>query len=343
MHFDKNQSVFTSPFRRAVWWWAVGLVPPAESLTDDVKSKCSPDVIAGCYEWHDYFNALYEDMYNNESAYLPASPRQYRDILECISAGGVLENDNIVWPLHDWEARRAKTNKSKAYATAGIELNQCIIALSRTGLKCDYTDESVIFSHCHYPKIFHAMSMMQKSPGIRKTPARHHFAHCEFRQLIKEYSDNYDGLIRRASNESLNIVRAIYDFCKPLKIQRYIHYGIVKYKYKSIRILDFNFYGDEYPNLRINMGTSASPDSDLSNDAYYQVLSGQGKHVQDAFINNLVKCDTPDHIRYPIIMNGQEIKLCPCQKIRINPLSHDLDLLLACITARKASIDQYVI
>ena len=342
MLFDKNQSTFTSDFRRAVWWWAVGIVPPTDSLTDDVKSKCSPDVLEGCYEWHAYFNMLCEDMYTHEYAYLPASPRQYRDILECMAAGGTVINDSIVWPLRKWEAYRDKINRSKAYISAGIHLNQCLHALSRTGLICEYTDENVIFSHSYYPKIFHAMSIMEQSPGIRKTPARHHFAHCEFRQLFKEYSANYDELLRRASDESLYIVHSIHDFCRTLKIQRYIHFGIIKYKYQNIRILDFNLHGDEYPTLRINMGTCASPDADLPNDAYYQVLLKQNEHIQEAFIKNRVKCDFPNHKIYSITINGQEEQLCPCSKIKFNPLRQDLETILACISARKASVDQFV-
>jgi len=360
MSFNKNQSNFASDFSKSVWWWAIGIVPPADSLTEDVRSKCSFDVLEGCHQWHTYFNALCEDMYNNENMYLPASPRQYRDILECIAAGGVIAGDSISWHLKDWEAYQAKINRSKAYTTAGIDLSQCLQALSRTGLVCKYADENVIFSHERYPKIFHAMKVMEESPGIRKTPARHHFAHCEFRQLFKEYSANYDELLRRASDESLHIVHSIHDFCKPLKIQRYIHFGIVKYKYKNIRILDFNLYGDEYPTLRVNMGTCANPDrmgeqvlnprdsdsepantdSDLLSDAYYQVLLAQNERIQDAFLENIVKCESSDHTKRLITINGREEWLCPCVKIRINPVLQDLEMILACISARKASIDQ---
>jgi len=255
MIFDKNQSVFISDFRRAVWWWAVGLVPPEDSLTDDVKSKCSPDVLEGCHQWHAYFNVLCEDMYNHEHVYLPASPRQYRDLLETIAGGGVLLSDGISWSLDAWENYSAKINRSKAYMQAGINLTGCLDALARTGLQFEKTKDSIVFSHAHYPKIFHAMHMMEQSPGIRKTPARHHFAHCEFRQLIKEYSANYDELLRRASDDSLYIAHAIHDYCKTLKIQRYIHFGIIKYKYRNVRILDLNVYGDEYPTLRINIRT----------------------------------------------------------------------------------------
>jgi len=255
MTFDKNQSSFTSEFRRSVWWWAVGIVPPEVSLTDEVIAKCTPDVLQGCHEWHEYFNTLCIDMYNNETAYLPASPRQYRDILEKIAAGGAIVGDSIVYPLQEWETYRTKINRSKAYVTAGINLDQCLNALSRTGLNYEI-NESVIFTHTRYPKIFHAMRVMQNSPGVRNTPVRHHFAHCEFRQLFKEYSANYDELLRRASDDSLYIAQAIYDYCKPQKIQRYIHYGIIKYKYNGTRILDINLYGDEHPTMRINMGIS---------------------------------------------------------------------------------------
>jgi len=269
MHFDKNQKDFTSDFRRTVWWWAVGIVPLTDSLTEEVQHKCSPDVLEGCHQWHAYFNTLCEDMYNNEDAYLPASPRQYRDILECIAASGTIVNDNIIWPLQEWEAHRAKIDRSKAYMTAGINLNQCLNILSRTGLVCEYTSENVIFSHSQHPKIFHAMRTFEESPGIRKTPARHHFTHCEFRQLFKEYSANYDELLRRVSGESLKIAHTIHDFCKSLKIQRYIHFAIIKYKYKGIRVLDFSLHSNEYPTLRVNIGTSVN--SSVNSDQKIQI------------------------------------------------------------------------
>jgi len=263
MYFDKNQKDFASDFCRAVWWWAVGIVPTSDSLICDVQSKCSPDVLEGCYQWHAYFNVLCQDMYNNEATYLPATPRQYRDILECIVAGGAIINNNIVWPLQEWETYRAKINRSKAYVTAGIHLNMCLNVLSQTGLVYEYSGENVVFSHNRYPKIFHAMRTFEQSPGIRKTPARHHFAHCEFRQLFKEYSANYDELLRRVSNESLQIANSIHDFCKQLKIQRYIHFGIIKYKHKGIRVLDFSLHSDEYPTLRVNIGTSVNSDEKI--------------------------------------------------------------------------------
>ena len=105
MIFDKNQSVFPSDFHREVWWWAVGIVPPSVSLTDEVKGKCSKNVLAGCYQWHDYFGELCVDMYNNADAYIPASARQYRDILENIVSGGELQKQigGIIWNVGEWQ------------------------------------------------------------------------------------------------------------------------------------------------------------------------------------------------------------------------------------------------
>jgi hypothetical protein len=237
--FDKNTdpNTLSSGFRRDVWWWAVGLVPPEASLTDEVRSKCAPDVLEGCLQWYEYFKELCADMYENEVRYMPASPRQYRDILEKIASGD------------DWEAFKTKINKSKAYVTAGLSLECRLKALERTGL----IYKNSVFEHMKYPKIFHAMRIFQQSPNIRDTPARHHFAHCEFRQLFKNYNANHDELMRRASDESLFIAREIYEFCKEIKIQRYIHFGIIKYKYKNVRILDYNLYSTDYPTLRMNI------------------------------------------------------------------------------------------
>jgi len=341
MTFDKSQSTFPSTFCRDVWWWAVGLVPPSASLTDEVKAQCSPDVLEGCYQWYDYFNVLCEDMYTHENEYLPASPRQFRDILENISAGGELRGDDSVWGALDWDTYGKKLNKSKAYVTGSITLEQCLQTLTRTGLQCIHSIDHVVFSHSQYPKIFHAMRTMEQSPNVRDTPVRYHFAHCEFRQLFKNYAANYDELLRRASDESLSVAHAIHNFIKPMKIQRYIHFGIIKYKHKGIRVLDFNMYGNEYPTLRVNMGTCASPDTDISKDAYYQVLLGQSRDIQDTFIKNLAACDDPNHKRYPVTINGHEEMICPCSRLKLNPFKEDLDAVLAFITARKASIDQH--
>ena len=254
MKFDKNQHEFPSPFHREIWWWAVGIVPPEDSLTDEVKKNCGPEALEGCYQWHTYFNALCGDMYENADAYTPASGRQYRDILEKIAAEGIVNGDDVIWGGAEWDAYKAKINKSKAYVTSGVTLDECLSALARTGLVCEITEKNAVFFHSKYPKIFHAMQVFERSPEVRQTPARHHFAHCEFRQLFKSYSANYDELMRRASDESLFIAQAIHDYCRSLKMQRYIHFGIMKYKYKSVRILDYNLYGSEYPTLRLNMG-----------------------------------------------------------------------------------------
>ena len=318
MAFDRNQSVFPSDLHREVWWWAVGIVPPSDSLTDAVKNQCSPNVLEGCRQWHGYFGELCEDMYDNREIYSPASARQYRDMLENIAAGGELCGDAIVWDFHKWQKYTEKLDKSKAYAASGITSKKCLDALERIWLKCKYADGAIAFHNEKYPKIFHAMNAFERSPNIRKTPARHHFAHCEFRQLFKSYSANYDELLRRVSDESLAIARAVHDFAKSLKIQRYVHFDTIKYKHENMRVLDFTVSGDEYPTLRINIGTCANPGQNASDDEFYRRLSAADKNIQDTFAKNLVG-----------------------SRIQINPFRGDLDAVLYFIGARKASIDRY--
>ncbi|MCL2518255.1 MAG: hypothetical protein FWF15_06795 [Oscillospiraceae bacterium] len=223
MLFDKNQSEFPSDFHREVWWWAVGLVPPEVSLTAAVKEKCTSDVLEGCYQWYAYFNELCEDMYANAELYTPFTARQYRDTLESIALNRKIKDAD------------------------------CLTPLERTGLN----PETLINEK--YPQMIHAMATMEQSPNMRKTPGRHHFAHCEFRQLFKSYSPNYDELLRRVSDESLEIAHAIHAFAKSLKIERYVHFDTIKYKYKTIRVLDFTVTGKEYPTLRVNIGTQINP------------------------------------------------------------------------------------
>ena len=340
MTVDKNQRDFPSEFCREVWWWAAGIVPPADSLTDEVKSKCTPDMLEGCHQWHIFFNELCSDMYNHEDEYLPASPRQYRDILEYISAGGELCEDRMVWDAAKWEAYEVKINKSKAYRTAGISLKQCLKTLTRTGLNFTHVGEKIVFTQDKYPKIFHAMHQFEQTPNIRETPARHHFAHCEFRRLFKNYAENYDELLRRVSDESLRIAHSIHDFCKSEKIQRYIHFGIIKYKYKGIRVLDFSLHRDEYPTLRVNIGTCANAAADLLSDEFYKELLLQNSSIQAVFTENIDKCDKEGHKHYPITINGREALICPCSKIRIHPREKDVDAILSFVSARKASIDK---
>ena len=256
--FDKNQRSFESDFHREVWWWAVGIVPTSESLTDEVRQKCGADALEGCIQWNALFNSMCRDMYDNASAYLPATPRQYRDILENVAAGGEMQGDAIKWSLHEFEDYRAKKDKSKAYITTGARLDGCIKALGRTGFTMERTNDSVTFTNAVYPKIFHAMRIMEFSPNARKTPVRHHFAHCEFRQLFKSYSPDYDGLLRRVGDEGLAVAYAIHDYAKKAGIRRYIHFDIIKYKYKDIRVMDFSVRGDGYPSLCVNVNTEGA-------------------------------------------------------------------------------------
>ena len=254
MIFDKGQKDFPSDFHREVWWWAVGLVPPAESLTDGVKTLCGADVLAGCYEWHAYFITLTEDMYNHAETYAPATARQYRDILEAIARSGEIQNDAIQWPLADWKQYEETKNRGKAYKSKSITLDYCLNNLKRTGLKYYLEKEHIFFEYPKYKKIFHTLHTFEKSPHIEKTPARHHFAHCECRQLFKSYAGNYDELLRRVSDESRAIAHAVHAHCQQLKIQRYIHFDTIKFKYAGERILHFTVAGDEYPTLRVNIG-----------------------------------------------------------------------------------------
>jgi hypothetical protein len=266
----------------------VGIVPPEVSLTDEVKAMCGRDVLEGCRQWHAFFSALSADMYENAEAYAPASARQYRDILEKIAAGGVLRNvkagkdatgeysrdeaagaepaggvlgaecvdGGIEWDAGEWKTYRDRVDRSKQYVAQGVTLDACLEVLARMGLTYGLNGRGAIFGFRNpaYAKIFYAMQAFELSPRVRETPARHHFAHCEFRQLFRSYNANHDELMRRASDESLYIVREIHEYCKSLALQRYIHFGIIKYKHKGVRVLDYNLYGNEYPTLRINIG-----------------------------------------------------------------------------------------
>jgi len=290
MIFDRNQSVFPSDFHREVWWWAVGIVPPDVSLAEVPEAAGNRDICESCLQWHAYFCELSADMYNNAEAYAPASARQYRDIMEKIAAegnavceGSAVNEDNAVLEGNtvcesstvvessavldgsvvangikldagQWRAYRDRINRSKQYADSGVTLEACLNALARTGLKCEINESGAFFSSVRYPKIFIAMSVFERSPGIRLTPARHHFAHCEFRQLYKNYSAKYDELMRRASDESILVANAIHEYCVKLKMRRYIHFGIIKYRYKDVRVFHYNLYGNEYPTLRVNIG-----------------------------------------------------------------------------------------
>ncbi|MCL1792989.1 MAG: hypothetical protein FWG34_03880 [Oscillospiraceae bacterium] len=342
MAFDKNQNAFPSDLHREVWWWAVGIVPPSESLTDTVKSRCNRDVLEGCYQWHKYFGELCEDMYNEMDVYAPLSARQYRDMLENIAAGGELFGDKIVFDGCSWEKYAEKLDKSKAYANSGATLEKCLGALGRTGLRIERANEKIAFHNEKHPKIFHAMSAFERSPNIRKTPARHHFAHCEFRQLFKSYSASYDGLLRRVSDESLEIAHAIHGYAKSLKIQRYIHFDTIKYKHKNIRVLDFSVSGGEYPTLRANIGTCANPGAgNMADDEFYTRLLAADLDTQALFIKNLERCSGEGHNHLTLRINGKNEQICPNSKIRINPFIGDLEAVLYFIAARKASIDQY--
>jgi len=338
---NKEQRDFPSDFCRDVWWWAVGIVPLSVSLSDEVKSKSTQDVLDGCHQWHAYFNDLTADMYNNENEYQPASPRQYRDILEHISAGGEIKGDSMVWDADNWLRYREKINKSKPYRTNKITLERCLKTLARTGLKFEYTENDIIFIHEKHPKIFHAMCVMEHSPDIRLTPARHHFAHCDFRRLYKKYAESHEELLRRVTDESLRITQAIHEFCKGLKVYRSVHFGIIKYKYDKERVLDYSLHKDKYPTLRVNIGTCTKFGADLNKDAFIKTLQKQKESVQDMFINNVDKCDREDCTRYPITINGHELTICKCSKVRV--FAHESDVLdiLSLIEARKASIYQY--
>ena len=338
MIFDKNQSIFQSDFHREVWYWAIGIVPLADSLTEEVRNKCDENILKSCYQWYDYFNELCEDMYINANKYIPASARQYRDILENIVSNGKLINNNIVLNINDWNNYKNKINKSKSYANLNITVENCINLLNRTGLVYENIDENIIFKNIKYPEIFHAMKIFEHSPNIKKTPARHHFAHCEFRQLFKSYSATYSELLRPVSDESLYIAQKIHDYAKSLKIQRYVHFDTIKYKHKNTRVLDFTITGNEYPTLRVNIGTCVN-ENNFEN--YYKYLLSANNNICDIFIKNLEKCDNFEHNHQIITINNIKQKVCPYSRIKINPFKNDIDAILYFISARKNSIDKY--
>jgi len=213
-------------------------------------------------------------------------------------------------------------------------------SLRRTGLICEHINDKIIFGNIKYPKIFHAMKIFEQSPNVRKTPARHHFAHCEFRQLFKSYSASYNELLRPVSNESRYIANAIHDFAKSLKIQRYIHFDTIKYKHRNIRVLDFTITGGEYPTLRVNIGTCANPDSNISVEGYYKYLLSANNNICGIFIKNLEQCENPGHNHFNMLINDENRQVCPYSKIKINPFKDDIEAVLYFIASRKESINQ---
>ena len=114
-------------------------------------------------------------------------------------------------------------------------------------------------------------------------------------------------------------------------------------------MLDFTVTGNEYPTLRVNIGTFANPGvisnisniSDISNDEYYKYLLSANNNICETFIKNHEKCNNPDHNHPNVGLNGTNLQICPYSKIKINPFTDDLATVLYFIKARKASIDQY--
>jgi len=252
--FDRNQTSFESGFHREVWWWATGMVPLDVSLTEETKAQCSPDVLKGCYQWHEYFGDLCADMYENADSYLPGTPRQFRDVLERASAGGEIIDEGVVWDANRWDEYVSKTDRSKAYRTSGLSVQYCLRALSRLGMEARRKDGEVIITNERYPKIFHAMRVMEYSPNARDTVVRQHFACCEFRQLFKSFNPGHQDLMRRGSDDAHHIARELHDFAKENKMIRYIHFGIIKYRYKGVRICDYNLHCHDTPTIRMKIG-----------------------------------------------------------------------------------------
>jgi len=105
--------------------------------------------------------------------------------------------------------------------------------------------------------------------------------------------------------------------------------------------MDFTVTGSEYPTMRINIGTCARADADISNDEFYRHISAADNNIQAVFIKNLERCDSAEHNHQDIKINGKNERVCPVSRIRINPFKDDIDAVLCFIAARKASIDQY--
>ena len=258
MIFDKNQTTFPSEYQKGVWWWGVGIVPLEVSLTDEVKRQCTPEELEGCHQWHACFSELAAEMYNRPEGFEPASARQIRDIFEYLCIHCELIGDDLVMTEEDFCKHEQKLNKSKGYASIGVDFRSCLNVLCDTGFAFEVKEGSVHFYHAIYPKIFHAMSLFEQSPNARKTPARHHFAHCEFRQLFKSFAGNYAELLRPVSDESLYVAGEIDVYAKSLKIQRYVHFDTIKYKHKGMRVLDYSIRGDIFPTMRANICTEGT-------------------------------------------------------------------------------------
>ncbi|MCL2741656.1 MAG: hypothetical protein FWE70_06050 [Oscillospiraceae bacterium] len=368
MVFDKSQGSFPSDFHREVWWWAIGIVPPADSLIGEVTSAFAPEVIEGCRQWHAYFLRLCSDMYGNAQAYAPASPRQYRDLLEAVASEGEYVHGpaegrplgpgagaglgsapadphaghgRLVRGLEGWDSYTAKADRGKGLASLGARVGGLLDALGRTGLwhARDAGAGTASFGIDGHPLALRAMMAMEGSPGIRKTPARGHFAHCEFRQLTKSYSANHAELMRRASDDGLRVAGEVHEHLRALKVPRNIHFGIIKYKHNGVRILDYDLHGDEHPTLRINVGTCADPGSARSVGGYAEAVGRFDPGLRGYFLRHVDRCADAGHIKYAVDAGGRAETVCACAKVRVNPTPGDMWAVKALIGARKDSID----
>ncbi|MCL2514257.1 MAG: hypothetical protein FWF08_10175 [Oscillospiraceae bacterium] len=217
MMFDINQKEFPSFCHQKIWEKAVLITPFSCCAGDNYLNYNNIELMESCKHFHDYFIALYEDIYTNMLEYdIGIDPRMmyFADFYREIGLLGKVDGDCFV--LNEKGTKRVK------------KMKDCeVLAWERQGLRVGNGLDRSELTNGKFPKMFMAVKAMAEASKKQSTQGKFNFYECEFRQLFKNFTPGFNDIVMKMNDISKEVTETLDLFAKERKLRRSTGWNLI--------------------------------------------------------------------------------------------------------------------
>jgi hypothetical protein len=306
----------------------VKITPISVSLAN--VNGIDPDLVEGCREYYEFVNELLEDLYlhtgeyelpdgnklnilldgTNLSDFRRKNPSQINKVNQLVSNSkgafkflqfimglGKLGNycdHKLTLTLDQYNTIITKVNPKSSQS--------CVDAFRKNGLAITQNEKVVVESD--RPNLLLAIKKLADSIDTVKTFGEQGFLYCEFRQIFRGHTPNYDDVTRPLTPEVKKTMDSLHKYMLEMKASpSCTTFWKVNYKYKGIQLAQISTEGR---NGRIWVYGS---DNSLLN----KMLSEEDDDFKQFALDNLracICCSTKHNGGFPVNVLGHEKYLC---------------------------------
>ena len=116
MIFDKSQTEFSSENQKAVWQYAVKILPKEISLSEKIKGLMDADLFESCRQMREFMFDTLQIIYE-DADYYDINPQSYFrfwfDLVDIARHSGEIIDDCLVISFAKWGKNNIKAGKNK--------------------------------------------------------------------------------------------------------------------------------------------------------------------------------------------------------------------------------------